>query len=514
MNLLLRAFLIRRSRDSGFAIPMVIALGLIMLLLGIASIYKSSDQKDIATTQKKTSEALSVAEAGVSHYVEFLQRNSVLATYDYSAANWDNSALDTCDKSTNLPVAIANFGNFANQTVNGDSDKQYRLVSYTYEDGNGNRAVDATTGNPLPPTNNTIGVLQVEGQSRLGNGFATSKLKVEIPVRPENKGVNNNGSVSPLASYAQNPTLWIGEYGSDTDIGNLKIKSYGAAGTQFPYGGNIVLSRTKSLGTDACTLPKKLADANSPTLLTNLDSSSTQRIIADPRNMPPSLVPSKVAPNTYKIITNIADLQTLLSQPTPDAKVVTTDSNTGEKDTYYYYSFGNPTLTPPVPIDLVLDNNSFSTVAGTKVILFLTGNLTLRNGAGINPGGNISSPFLEIYGGPNTTSIIFEENRTTPGVDKNIKVNAFIHAPNATVEVKGTPRIKITGAMWVKNWKGGSGELTADPVDNLTSSITPDTTRDRSGVPHQSTLFYSTSPFVTPKPTIFPPTKWETVEAN
>jgi hypothetical protein len=508
MNFLLRAFLIRRSRDKGFAIPMVIALGLIMLLLGIASIYKSSDQKDIATTQRKTSEALSVAEAGVAHYLEFLQRNSVLATYAYSDTNWNNAALATCDKSNNLPVAVSDFDDFTNQNVNGDPDKQYRLVSYSYEDGQGNVVPDGT---PPPSTNNTIGVLQVEGRSRLGDNFATAKLRVEIPVRPENMGVNYAAGVSPLASYAHNPTLWIGEYDNSTNIGNLQIRSYGAAvtplnpgepslATQFPNGGNIVISRPNSLTVaEACKLP---TGGTAPTPDRNLQSPTTQRIIADPRTMPPSLVPSNVAPSTYKIINN-THLRTLTKDPNNDAKVIVTPV-AGENETYYHYTFGDPTAATRTNLVLNGSANSFSTMSGTKTILYLNGDLTLRNGASINPPGVNPLPpssYLEIYGGPNTTKIKFEG--TQP-----ITINAFIHAPNATVEVDNNLRLDITGAMWVKNWIN-RGTLAPS------SNITPDTTfNSKDNLRYQSNIFYSTSSSIAPKPTIFPPTKWETVEAN
>jgi hypothetical protein len=515
MNFLLRAFLIRRSRDGGFAIPMVIALGLIMLLLGIASIYKSNDQKDIATTQRKTSEALSVAEAGVARYVEFLQRNSILALYPYSDAatgnDWTQNALFTCDDSSNLPVAINNFNNFDNQNVNNDPDKQYRLINYSYQDGSGNPVANGT-----PPTNNTIGVLDVEGRSRLGNGFATSRLRVEIPVRPENKGVNVTNATSTLASYAHNPTLWISNYNeTTTNLGNLQVKSYPAA-TQFTYGGNIVLSRMKSSsGTDACTIPTM----GNPPNVNNLDNPSTQRIIADPRDMPdiaplPTFLTPPIA-SGYRnnLITDGTGLNNM-GNGNNNAKIVLNNSNASSlgvnsPNTYYYYSFGDTDpLAPPTP--LILDGNApnqadrrFSTITGTKVILRLNGDLILSNGASINGAVNTPSPFLEIYGGPNTRNIIFQGNQP-------INIRAFIHAPNATVTVQNQTQVNITGAVWVNDWQQqGTG-----PAAPANSTITPDTAVDENGLSYQSNMFYTTSNLITPKPTIFPPTKWETVGAN
>jgi hypothetical protein len=523
MNFLLKAFLFRRSCDGGFAIPMVMALGLIMLLLGIASIYKSSDQKDIATTQRKTSEALSVAEAGVAHYVEFLQRNSVLALYPYSSDptvnNWTDAddTLETCEDSNTLlsksSVDIAGFGSFDNQNVDGDPDKQYRLVGYSYSNGDNTPAANGSIPTGTEPDDRK-GVLVVEGRSRLGNDFATAILRVEIPVRRENKGVNLSNATSPLASYTHSPTLWIKNYDqAATNLGNLKVKSYpipsGSTEPPFAYGGNIVLSTMRSsLGTEACTIP---TTGNPPTA-NNLDDTTKQRIIADPRDMPdiaplPPLPPfpnASIPPSSRsQIITDVTDLKNM-GNGNKNAQIVVSDSNASSlgvnsPNTYYDYSFGDPNAATPT--DLILDgtNQSFNTISGTKVILRLNGDLTIRNGASINGTANTPSPFLEIYGGPNTKKISFQGNQP-------INIKAFIHAPDATVEVENTTQVNITGAMWVSNWQQqGAGS---------NSTITPDTAQDRNGEVYQSNLFYTTSPSITPKPTIFPPTKWETVGAN
>jgi hypothetical protein len=70
--LLLKSLLQRRARDEGFTLPMVIALGLVMLLLGAISITTANEENITAITQNSKSDALAIAEIGVARYRETL----------------------------------------------------------------------------------------------------------------------------------------------------------------------------------------------------------------------------------------------------------------------------------------------------------------------------------------------------------------------------------------------------------------------------------------------------------
>ncbi len=86
--LLLRVLLQRRARDEGFTLPMVIALGLVMLLLGAVNITTANEENLTAISQNSRSDALAIAEVGVARYRELLDRNRLLAIND-SDCQWE-----------------------------------------------------------------------------------------------------------------------------------------------------------------------------------------------------------------------------------------------------------------------------------------------------------------------------------------------------------------------------------------------------------------------------------------
>ena len=63
--LLLKILFKRRARDEGMVIPVVIAFGLIMALLGTFSIVQSSEENLGAITDNSNAKALAAAEAGI-----------------------------------------------------------------------------------------------------------------------------------------------------------------------------------------------------------------------------------------------------------------------------------------------------------------------------------------------------------------------------------------------------------------------------------------------------------------
>ncbi|MGL6340584.1 MAG: hypothetical protein ACRC80_15775, partial [Waterburya sp.] len=92
--LLFKVLLHRRARDEGFTLPMVIALGLVMLLLGVLNIATANDENITAIAQNSRSDALAIAEVGVARYRELLDRNRVLTVYDSS--EWE-TITQVCD---------------------------------------------------------------------------------------------------------------------------------------------------------------------------------------------------------------------------------------------------------------------------------------------------------------------------------------------------------------------------------------------------------------------------------
>ena len=161
--LLLKTLLQRRARDEGFTLPMVIAIGLVMLLLGTINIVKSSEENISAISQNSSSDALAIAEVGVTKYRELLNQNRILTVYNQD--QWTNNAASvnylgdgtlvninvpgqTCNNITTTPTgwnagaspaAPSNINKWwrLEENIDGVAGNEfigeYRLVSYIYD---------------------------------------------------------------------------------------------------------------------------------------------------------------------------------------------------------------------------------------------------------------------------------------------------------------------------------------------------------------------------------------------
>ncbi|MGF1604568.1 MAG: hypothetical protein ACFCU8_21680 [Thermosynechococcaceae cyanobacterium] len=194
----------RRQCEAGFALPVAIGLGLIMLLLGVTMIVRSQNDQVNASAQKATAESLAAAEVGVSKVQAFLNLYRVLATVPNAGSpSWANRAgVDI----NNIVNASCNAGNVANDLStlypNGSGDwpnvdpndaanppaqGEFRTVGYTF---------DAASSR---------GTLTVQGRVNAGQpGESVAQVQVEIPVQPISQAAALwvRGSIS-----GSNPTI-------------------------------------------------------------------------------------------------------------------------------------------------------------------------------------------------------------------------------------------------------------------------------------------------------------------
>lgn len=215
MNKSLKIAFKKSSNEQGFAIPIAVGMGLIMLLVGTTMIVRSQGDQTTASAQKATSRGLSAAETGITQYQSLINNNRAIATYkdcegtrDSSGVcldvdpttSWANAAtttipgLSSCGGSSG--ATVANASTIAWRDVDppvtgyaGDPSKgQYRLFSYIYP-------APGTTG--IKGTAPGTGQLIVEGRVNQADGnndgddddnddisvgTATSRLVVNIPV--------------------------------------------------------------------------------------------------------------------------------------------------------------------------------------------------------------------------------------------------------------------------------------------------------------------------------------------
>lgn len=186
--------------EDGFALPIAIGVGLIMLLLGVTMIVRSQNDQVNASAQKATAKSLAAAEAGISKVQAFLDRNRVLAMYpDTGSESWrSRSTLNICPGDVSNAEIDALFpdggGDWPNvdptdttaQPLNGE----FRVVSYAY----------ATPGQP-----DDRGVLRVQGRVNAGEpGESVSQIEVGIPVQSAN---TRNVALWVKGSVTGSPTV-------------------------------------------------------------------------------------------------------------------------------------------------------------------------------------------------------------------------------------------------------------------------------------------------------------------
>jgi hypothetical protein len=412
----------RFKNQQGFALPIAMGVGVVLLLIGVSMIVRSQADSTTATTQKSTARGLSAAETGIGRIQEQINNARPIAKYSAciswsttdtscsdttaSAASWKNPAtipnVSTGCAGSLSTTDIANIANrdWLDVDSSDETKGKYRLVDYTY---------DSTI---------QIGTLTVEGKMNQSNASntSTSRLQVKIPI----VDASNSSNI---------PALWIGN-GSGTDMKNDKIK------------GNIVVN--------TCSLPS-LAH---PPATTNLSDSTAYSVKATRRNFPgtPSLPP------TYNDLTTGA----LPWQTLPRAgDVPYTDSKGNVR-----YAYLVKDIIKSGDATIALDNSAI------KVDLFVQGNINLGGNTNINPSGNSNQ--LRIFGNDSTQKYGCVSGNTCPTnqahFDGTGTINAFVYAPEAVGSVAGggDTNGNFRGSLWIKDWDSSSSNshVKVDSVGN------------------------------------------------
>jgi hypothetical protein len=500
MKLLFKILSLRRSQEEGFVIPVIFALGLIMTLIGMITIFQSSDEEIISISQRDTSRALAAAEAGVARYREYIDNYKTIAMYSAcidgndTDKEGDNWAGTTCGDPPN-PASWANAttGNIPNlnthcpaegKTVADNDDDieaiatrawqnigddptqgQYRLIDYVYIPGVFDAATDSYTTQPR-------GKLVVEGRVNQQNtdlenaiNASVASISVDLPIQPGLPNIPPTDiSVAPFLN-GFNPALWIiqaNDAGGVAQVGNLRVN------------GNIVLTNDDCKFGDNATLPTDV----------NLFDNTKQSILIDPIPRAPVIATETLPANINEI--TLADLKKE-SLPIKGATGTTVAG-----DTVYYYKLVDAVPpTPGIQTDLnLVGGNTINIRSGRKVVLYVEGNINITPNITIppavppdpaNPGvlGDIN-----INSDPANTSSNLEIYVTDPSKNiningaGNINIKALIHAPDSIVNIAAgsTANVTFIGAMWIENWNStAAADSSFDiNIDNTDVAITED----------------------------------------
>lgn len=383
----------RYNSEAGFAMPLALGLGLVMIIVVASTIGRSQSDRSTTISQKETYRALGVSEAGLLRIQLFLDRHKLLTKHnlDKWAETLDLLPTEQANcGSINLPLAKQKVQVFKNHTwIDLDSNDRtkgrYRVIDYQYQSGIGKLTL---TGEVDPYNSN--------------NNSSNSTLTVEILLDSE------TAQITP-------PTLWA--------------KTFNLSPTQ-QINGQIRAAICPQI-TDA--LPSGVVGISS-TNIAQLNSQPTGQIIADIFTAIPQV---KVAPNNAILIpaiTTTIELPRPASSDIPDAK--------GEY--HYLVDIDSPTSEHSIKLTDI-DQININLPANQKINLYLKGNIDFCGSQVINL--NSSHPNLRIYGGDRTLKLTIKDNAA---------ITAFIHAPLADAQstnaINPRPNSGITGAVWVKSW--------------------------------------------------------------
>lgn len=411
----LKLALNNRTSEQGFAIPIAVGMGLVMLLIGTTMIVRSQGDEVTALTQKATNRGLSAAETGITRYQSLINSNRVIATYPLTGTlSWTNASsipgITSCSGG-GATVVTAN-STTAWQDVNSSNSSlgQYKLVSYVYP-------APGTTG--TPGTAPGIGQLTVEGRVNQTDangdgddnddndtsvGTATTRLQVNIPVQ--------QGDINTVPV----PGAWFKE-------GGMEDAQSGKA--EKTVKGNILLN-------DCSVKPAANAyqatTGKPPVPYTDPTTGQPYKTTTANINFPD--IPTK--PATFPTSNQLKTINSNTTITLPDLTTNPKDEQTTvDGITAYRYSVtainkGNIVITP-----------------GEKVIFYLDGNIDkgvdIKHDCGAVSGCDPTD--FQVYGYAANGEMCLNGNNAFQG---------FVFAPTYSVGVTGNGNIE--GSVWSKDF--------------------------------------------------------------
>ena len=484
-----------RARDEGFTLPMVIALGLVMLLLGTVNIVKSNEENIAAINTNSSSDALAIAEVGIARYRQLLNQNRILALYNHQ--QWTSNSVSitprsgvtrninvagqTCDNISNTPAGWFDDDNASTnvapnstaqwwqvkQSLGGDSIGEYRLVSYVYDhdnndadNDNGQFAPDDDLENDTDffDYNNVgsgydpVGILTVQGRSVDEDGKpngSEAQIQVKIPLR-----------INDIEKFA--PILWVGS-GAIATPGNLNITN--------SANNKIILSNSGS----GCSKP--------PDINGN-DAISDARTIPFIQTIGDTITTASAASQTNGFDETDSDDDYFGgTAKTKYTTGIAGDECEAENDICYLYELNSLTITDDAEVD-----------GAANVTVYVNGTVNI-SGTDVQIGSTASSDYFELYV-DNGNAI----NINTGSAGNKIDFTGLIHAPTSTLTVNGSGNLNINGSVWV-------GEFVNN---NTTGTVTIKGDDSSTGVGASEPAYkvYTTSEFRTPRPITGNPTEW------
>ncbi len=381
---------------SGFALPLTMGFGVVMVLVGTVMVLRTERAQVTAGNQALTAQSLNVAESGVGRVLDLLAKNPTISLYSFSrwrtAANAQQGipGLTSCSNTgatTSIQQFAVDAASWGNIDAADASKGQYKIVDYAYTGAQ-------PSANTPAYTSLGTGTLTIQG--RTNNSTATTNLQVNVPV--------SSGGLRGVPF----PGLWLSDPSTNGPSGNQKVA------------GNVFLNN--------CAGTANLDTANG----TDPSTGQAWQVLHPPLQMPSlPAEPVGITNLSPRLVGNNVSL-TLPSANDPLSTV-------GTQQVYAYKipgSLAKATITVP---------------AGQKVYIWLDGSIE-KNSELRHDCGNVSGckpTDVQIYA---SGSAITSPTVPSMCLNGNRELHAFILAPNYTIGVTGGGAFK--GSLWAKSWGG------------------------------------------------------------
>ncbi|GCL52250.1 hypothetical protein NIES3804_38380 [Microcystis aeruginosa NIES-3804] len=439
------------NREKGFALPLAVLIGLILMVTGMTMIMRAQGDQSKAIAQKVQADALRSSETGVARVQDLLNSVRVMATVDSNCTSgdcWQNAevvnnpstnlqrhlkklvdAAPSCSNPNDadtLKAKINELRGLAKPSVDGEgnqwfplgNNRYYRVVGYNFDDTS------------PPPDGLGWGVLTLEGRSRIS--AATDLTKTLPDIDSDDNAASRNRVVvtipildSPPLAFNRTtvPALWI---------------SGGKADNGAKFQGDVV----EEVVSPGCNINQN--KIQQPTPAPNPPYTAQFVGVFFP-NLPP--IPTGLPSGQ-----NIPLLNTSQTFPRP-GDTPTTRTINGQSVPVYEYIVDNINLDEE-------DDEKITITPGQRVVFYVRGNI---NGAiehacgsatGCKPGN------LQIYANNELAS-------TAPQIclRGDQKLEAFIFAPDYSLGKTGNDT--FLGAAWGKNW----GQISGCPSSTSSGAV-------------------------------------------
>ncbi len=477
----------RFSRDSGFALPLAIMVGGCIMIVGLAVVIQAQGNQSKVVSQDLTAKANSIAEAGVTQYINFLNSNRALLTYP--DCNADRDASGACPDSgttikswslasniipstrleggnacTNATATTSNASSTSASTVSSTwananntngwktlNGGQYKLVGYKY--------TPSATANTAPG----VAVLGIQGTVGDANGNQ-GKAQIHLTMQ-----VNTiAGGLAPIPQ-TNTPGLWARSFSTAANVHANVLDSSGctSGNTAFPAS-KVALIPIQPIGA--------LPNGNKTPPLSTTVGVVTKDTNGTP--FPPLPYYPTVTEFTGILSSKVNTLSSCASKTAypangdkdADGNTYNSASPPTTAKVYKYRITGDCTLPSGV---------TFGTSTGQdRIIMYIDANLDIGNNAKIGVSGSNSTKVswllktddLDLGGNSqigtaapdaatskNWAFFLYNSSGGTVSLRGTPDYYGFIFAPYANADLRGNP--KIAGALWVNSYQTNGAPL-------------------------------------------------------